>query len=202
MTVLSGRRALVTGGSRGIGAAIVQRLAADGARVAFTYAAPPGPADELRSGVSAHGGVAVAIKADSADTHQVIAAVDETVSQLGGLDILVNNAGVAASGTVESFQPARVERMLGINVRAVLTAIPHAIPHLDSGGRIITIGGIFADHVPRPGSAVYAMTKAAVAGLTRGPARTRAARDHRQRDPAGPDRNRCRPGRGRIRRLT
>jgi len=171
MTLLCERRALVTGGSRGIGAAIVQRLVADGARVAFTYAASAGPADELRSDILAQGGMAVAIKADSADTHQVIAAVDETVSQFGGLDILVNNAGMATSGAVESFPPERFERMLAINVRAVFTAIQRAIPHVASGGRIITIGSIFADHVPRPGSAVYAMTKAAVAGLTRGLAR-------------------------------
>jgi 3-oxoacyl-[acyl-carrier protein] reductase len=171
MTALSGRRALVTGGSRGIGAAIVQRLAADGALVAFTYAASPGPADELRSDISAQGGTAMAIQADNANARQVIAAVDEAVSQLGGLDILVNNAGVATSGAVESFPLEQFERMLAINVRAVFTATQHAIPHLGTDGRIITIGSIFADHVPRPGSAVYAMTKAAVAGLTRGLAR-------------------------------
>jgi 3-oxoacyl-[acyl-carrier protein] reductase len=128
MTVLSGRRALVTGGSRGIGAAIVQRLAADGARVAFTYAASAGLADSLRSDISSHGGTALAIKADSADAQQVSAAVDETVSQLGGLDILVNNAGVATSGLVESFSLDQFDRMLAINVRAVFVAIQRAIP--------------------------------------------------------------------------
>jgi short chain dehydrogenase len=102
----------VTGGSRGIGAAIVQRLATDGAQVAFAYAASAGPADQLRSDVSSHGGTAVAIKADSADAQQVTAAVDETVLQLGGLDILVNNAGVATSGTVESFSPDQFDRMV------------------------------------------------------------------------------------------
>ncbi|HEY6646832.1 MAG TPA: 3-oxoacyl-ACP reductase family protein [Mycobacterium sp.] len=171
MTPLSGRRALVTGGSRGIGAAIVQRLATDGAHVAFTYAASPGPADNLRSEIASHGGMAVAIKADSADAQQVITAIDQTVEQLGGLDILVNNAGVATSEMVESFSLEQFDRMVAINIRAVFTAIQRAIPHLGTGGRIITIGSIFADHVPRPGSAVYAMTKAAVAGLTRGLAR-------------------------------
>jgi 3-oxoacyl-[acyl-carrier protein] reductase len=171
MTVLSGRRALVTGGSRGIGAAIVQRLAGDGARVMFTYAASRSPADKLQSDIAARGGMAVPIQADSADAQQVRAAVDDTVSQLGGLDILVNNAGVTRSGNVESFPMEEFDRMLAVNVRAVFAAIQQAIPHLGAGGRIITTGSIFAVHVPRPGSAVYAMTKAAVAGLTRGLAR-------------------------------
>lgn len=171
MTVLSERRALVTGGSRGIGAAIVQRLASDGAAVAFTYAASRAPADELRSEIAARGGTAVPIQADSADAKQVSAAVDEAVSHLGGLDILVNNAGVTRTGNVEAFPMDEFDRMLAVNVRAVFVAIRQAIPHLGTGGRIITTGSIFADHVPRPGSAVYAMTKAAVAGLTRGLAR-------------------------------
>ncbi|OBF27800.1 oxidoreductase [Mycobacterium sp. ACS1612] len=160
MTPLSGKRALVTGGSRGIGAAIVERLLADGAEVAFTYASSAAPASS-----------AAAIKADSADAQQVTAAVDQTVERLGGLDILVNNAGTTTSATVESVSMEQFDRMVAINVRAVFAAVQRAVPHLEAGGRIITIGSIFADHVPRPGSAVYAMTKAAVAGLTRGLAR-------------------------------
>ena len=171
MSVLSERRALVTGGSRGIGAAIVRRLATDGAKVAFTYAASRAPADQLRSEISDRGGTAVPIKADSADAEQVSAAVDEAVSQLGGLDILVNNAGVTSSGNVESVSLEEFDRMLAINVRAVFVAIHCAIPHLGTGSRVITTGSIFADHTVGPGSAVYAMTKAAVAGLTRGLAR-------------------------------
>jgi 3-oxoacyl-[acyl-carrier protein] reductase len=171
MNPLSGRRALVTGGSRGIGAAIVRRLTLDGAQVAFTYAASAGAADNLRSEVSAKGGTAVAIRADSVNAQQVSAAVDDAVSQLGGLDILVNNAGVASSGDVESFPLEEFDRMLAVNVRGVFTAVQRAIPHLGTNARIITIGSIFADRVPRPGSAVYAMTKAAVGGLTRGLAR-------------------------------
>ena len=171
MSVLSGRRALVTGGSRGIGAAIVRRLAADAAMVAFTYAASPGPAENLRAEVSARGGTAVAIKADSADAQQVTDAVDQAVTALGGLDILVNNAGVSTSGVVESFPLQDFDRMLAVNVRGVFVAIQRAIPHLGTGGRIVTIGSIFAERVPRPSSAVYAMTKAALAGLTRGLAR-------------------------------
>jgi 3-oxoacyl-[acyl-carrier protein] reductase len=171
MSDLSGTRALVTGGSRGIGAAIVRRLAADGAKVAFTYAASAGPADELRADVSAQGGTAVAIKADSADAQEVTDAVDQAVAAFGGLDILVNNAGITRSGVVESLALQDFDRMLAVNVRGVFVAIQRAIPHLGTGGRIVTIGSIFADRVPRPGSAVYAMTKAALTGLTRGLAR-------------------------------
>jgi 3-oxoacyl-[acyl-carrier protein] reductase len=171
MSALSGRRALVTGGSRGIGAAIVRRLAADGAKVAFTYAASGGSADKLRGEVSARGGTAVAIQADSADAQQVAVAVDEVVAAFGGLDILVNNAGVSRSGVVESLPLQDFDRMLAVNVRGVFVAIQRAIPHLGTGGRILTIGSIFAERVPRPGSAVYALTKAALTGLTRGLAR-------------------------------
>lgn len=127
MKALSERRALVTGGSRGIAAAIVRRLAADGAQVAFTYAASGAPADQLRSEIAGQGGTAVPIQADSVDAEQVSAAVDEAVSQLGGLDILVNNAGVTSSGNVESLPLAEFDRMLAINVRAVFVAIQHAI---------------------------------------------------------------------------
>jgi 3-oxoacyl-[acyl-carrier protein] reductase len=171
MSALSGRRALVTGGSRGIGAAIVRRLAADGAMVAFTYAASPGPAENLRAELSARGSNAVAIKADSADAQQVIDAVDQAVAAFGGLDILVNNAGMSTSGVVESFPLQDFDRMLAVNVRGVFVAIQRAIPYLGTGGRIVTIGSIFAERVPRPSSAVYAMTKAALTGLTRGLAR-------------------------------
>ncbi|OBJ50826.1 3-oxoacyl-ACP reductase family protein [Mycobacterium sp. 1423905.2] len=171
MNALTGRRALVTGGSRGIGAAIVRRLAADGAQVGFTYAASAGSADKLSAHVAAHGGTAVAIRADSAEAQQVTDAVDAAVAAFGGLDILVNNAGLSTSGAAESFSLPEFDRMLAVNVRGVFVAIQRAIPHLGADGRIVTIGSIFADRVPRPGSAVYAMTKAALAGLTRGLAR-------------------------------
>ncbi len=171
MTNLQGRRALVTGASRGIGAAIVRRLAADGATVAFTYGSSTTEAEKLVGEVATSGGKAVAIQADSADTTQVAASVDEAVAQLGGLDILVNNAGVASFGDIETFPLEEYERMVAINVRAMFVAIQRAVPHLDSDGRIINIGSINADRVPGPGLAVYAMTKGAVAGLTRGLAR-------------------------------
>jgi 3-oxoacyl-[acyl-carrier protein] reductase len=99
------------------------------------------------------------------------AAVDEVVTAFGGLDILVNNAGISTSGIAESFSLQDFDRMLAVNVRGVFVAIQRAIPHLGTGGHIVTTGSMFADRVPRPCSAVYAMTKAAVAGLTRGLAR-------------------------------
>ncbi len=171
MTNLQGRRALVTGASRGIGAEIVRRLAADGASVAFTYGRSSAEAEKLVAEVTGNGGKAVAIQADSADAGEVAKSVDDAAAQLGGLDILVNNAGIAVIGDVESLSLQDFDRQLAINVRAVFVAIQHAIPHLGSDGRIINIGSINADRVPGPGLATYAMTKAAVAGLTRGLAR-------------------------------
>ena len=168
---LDGRRALVTGGSRGIGAEIVRRLAADGAAVAFTYGSSSAEAEKLAAEVAAGGGSAVAIKADSSDPDQVAKSVDETVAKLGGLDVLVNNAGVAYPGDIESFPLEQFDRLIAINVRGVFAAIQRAVPHLGEGGRVINIGSINADRVPGPGLSVYAMTKGAIAGLTRGLAR-------------------------------
>jgi 3-oxoacyl-[acyl-carrier protein] reductase len=171
MTNLQGRRALVTGASRGIGAEIVRRLAADGASVAFTYGRSSAEAEKLVAEVTADGGKVVSIQADSADAEQVAKSVDDAVAQLGGLDVLVNNAGVAVLRDVESLRLDEFDRQLAINVRAVFVAVQRAVPHLGSDGRIINIGSINADRVPAPGLAAYAMTKAAVAGLTRGLAR-------------------------------
>jgi len=169
--VLAGRRALVTGGSRGIGAEIVRRLAADGAALAFTYGSSAAEADKLAAEIAADGGTSVAIQADSGDPEQVARAIDETVAQLGGLDILVNNAGVAYIGDVESLTMEQFDRLVAINVKGVFAAIQRALPHLGTIGRIINIGSINADRVPGPGLSIYAMSKAAVAGLTRGLAR-------------------------------
>jgi 3-oxoacyl-[acyl-carrier protein] reductase len=168
---LAGQRALVTGGSRGIGAEIVRRLAADGAAVAFTYGSSSAEAEKLVVEVSANGGQAVAIRADSGDAEQVARSVDEAVAALGGLDVLVNNAGVAHIEHAESFPLEQFDRLVAINVRAAFVAIQRVLPHLREGGRIINIGSINADRVPGPGLSVYAMTKGAVAGLTRGLAR-------------------------------
>ncbi len=171
MTDLAGRKALVTGGSRGIGAEIVRRLAADGAAVAFTYGASAAEADKLAAEVAADGGTAVAIQADSSDPDAVVRSVDEAASALGGLDVLVNNAGVAHIADADTFPLEQFDRLVAVNVRGVFVATQRALAHLGEGGRIINIGSINADRVPNPGMSVYAMTKAAVAGLTRGLAR-------------------------------
>lgn len=165
---LAGRRALVTGGSRGIGAATVRRLAADGAAVAFTYQSSPDAAQDLVDELEATGAKVAAIEADSADALAVAAAVDEAVERLGGLDILVNNAGVAHIAPIDDFPLEEFDRLVNINVRAVFAAIQRAVPHLGQGGRIITIGSVNGDRSPVGGLSVYSMTKAAVAGLTRG----------------------------------
>ncbi len=168
---LAGRRALVTGGSRGIGAAIVRRLAADGAAVAFTYANSASVAEQLVADVAASGGTAVAIRADAADPAQVTAAVERTVAELGGLDVLVNNAGVAEIAPIEHITAQQFDTMVAINIGGVFWAARAAVAHLGEGGRIINIGSVNADRVPGPGLSVYAMTKGAVASFTRGLAR-------------------------------
>lgn len=168
---LAGRRALVTGGSRGIGAGIVRRLAAEGAAVAFTYGASAAEADKLVAELTADGAKAVAIQADSADPVQVANAVEQTVSALGGLDVLVNNAGTAYLAPIDEFPQEEFDRVVAINIGGVYSAIRAAVSHLGEGSRIINIGSINADRVPTGGTAVYAMTKGAVASLTRGLAR-------------------------------
>ncbi|OBK47470.1 SDR family oxidoreductase [Mycobacterium kubicae] len=168
---LAGRRALVTGGSRGIGAGIVRRLAADGAAVAFTYTSSAADADRLVAEVTNNGGKAEAIQADAADPAQVAAAVEQAVADLGGLDILVNNAGTAYIAPIDDYPQEQFDRLVAINIGGVYSAIRSAIGHLGEGSRIINIGSINADRVPVAGLAVYAMTKGAVAALTRGLAR-------------------------------
>jgi 3-oxoacyl-[acyl-carrier protein] reductase len=168
---LAGRRALVTGGSRGIGAGIVRRLAADGARVAFTYREAKGPANDLEQEIIGSGGQAWALQADSEDPQALREAISETVEGFGGLEVLVNNAGTSHIATIEEFPLAEYDRLLAVNVRAIFVAIQAAVPHLGAGGRIINIGSVMADRVPISGISVYSLTKAAVAGLTRGLAR-------------------------------
>lgn len=162
---------MVTGASRGIGAEIVRRLTADGASVAFTYGVSVAEAEKLVAEVAANGGTAVAIQADSGDPEAVVRSVDDAVAQLGGLDVVVNNAGVAHVDDPESFPLEQFDRLVAVNIRAVFVAIQRALPHLGDGGRIINIGSVNADRVPVPGLSVYAMTKGAVASLTRGLAR-------------------------------
>ena len=169
--ILKGKRALVTGGSRGIGAAIVRRLAREGADVAFTYASSPGPAEANVKEAQAFGVRAVAILADSTDEKALVAAVERTTSELGGLDILVNNAGIATIAPIDDFKLEDFDRIVAINVRAVFVASQAAIRHMKDGGRIINIGSVNADRMPFPGGAVYAMTKSALQGLVQGLAR-------------------------------
>ena len=170
-TVLSGKVALVQGGSRGIGAAIVKRLAEQGAAVAFTFVSSEAKARELQDSITANGGKALAIHADSADADAIRAAVDNTVKTFGRLDILVNNAGVLAIGPLEEFSLEDFDRTLSINVRSVFVATQEAARHMGDGGRIINIGSTNADRMPFAGGGVYAMSKSALVGLTKGLAR-------------------------------
>lgn len=173
---LKNRLALVTGGSRGIGAAIVKRLASEGAHVAFTYANSPDRANETAKEAAAFGVQAVAIQSDSADASAVVAAVERTVSELGGIDILINNAGVLALGPIDDFKLADFDRTIAINVRAVFVATQAAVKHMKEGGRIINIGSCNAERMPFQGGAVYAMSKSALQGLVQGLARDLGAR--------------------------
>ena len=168
---LSGKVALVTGGSRGIGAAIVRRLKADGASVAFTYAASEDRAKALAADLETAGGRVLPIKADSADTEELKQAVARTISSFGRVDILVNNAGILVRGMVDDYDLTAFDRMIAINVRAIFVAVQAALPHMREGCRIITTGSVTADRAGFPGASVYAMTKGAVTALTRGLAR-------------------------------
>jgi 3-oxoacyl-[acyl-carrier protein] reductase len=170
---LSGKVALVQGGSRGIGAAIAKRLARDGATVALTYASSSQKAEELVKEITATGGRALAIKADSADALQIKAAIEQTVNTFGKIDILVNNAGVLVIGNVaENEIPLEdIDRTLAVNVRSVIVASQAVVKHMDKGGRIINIGSTNSDRMPFAGGSLYAATKAAIVGLTKGLAR-------------------------------
>jgi 3-oxoacyl-[acyl-carrier protein] reductase len=163
--------ALVTGGSRGIGAAVVRRLASDGAIVAFSYAASGDRATALVTEIEGAGGIALAVQADSADADAVKAAVAQIVDRFGCVDILVNNAGILIGGIVDNYALSDFDRMVAVNVRAVFVAIQAVVPHMGRGGRIITTGRVTADRSGFPGTSVYSMTKGAVAAMTRGLAR-------------------------------
>lgn len=173
---LPGKRALVTGGSRGIGAAIVKRLASEGASVAFTYSSSPDNASQVVKEAEAQGVKSIAIKADSADSNAVVEAVERVVKDLGGIDILVNNAGVLLMGELSEYKLADFDRTFAINVRAVFVATQAAAKHMKDGGRIINIGSCNADRMPFTGGGVYAMSKSALHGLVQGFARDLAPR--------------------------
>ena len=168
---LENKRALVTGGSTGIGAAIVKRLAREGAHVALTYVSKPDQANGMVGAAQALGVKALAIQADSADAAAVVAAVERTVQELGGIDILVNNAGVMAIAPIDDFRLEDLDRTLAVNVRAVFVATQAAVKHMQAGGRIINTGSCNAERMPFAGGGVYAMSKAALVGLVKGLAR-------------------------------
>ncbi|MFD3471344.1 3-oxoacyl-ACP reductase family protein [Streptomyces sp. NPDC058682] len=163
--------ALVTGGSRGIGAAVALRLAEDGADVAITYVHDAEAAAEVVGKVEALGRRALAVRADVGDPAAAGAAVERVVAEFGRLDVLVNNAGVGVLGPLAELAPADVERVLAVNVRGVFLTTQAAAGHLDSGGRVITIGSCMTQRVPEPGGTLYAMSKSALTGFNRALAR-------------------------------
>jgi NAD(P)-dependent dehydrogenase (short-subunit alcohol dehydrogenase family) len=171
MKELAGKVALVTGGSRGIGAAIARQLAQDGAAVALTYVSAAEKARAVAKQIDADGGRVLVIEADNADPGAVTAAVEQTVRELGRIDILVNNAGIFAGGPLEKMTLEQVDRTLAVDVRAVFLASQAAARHMSGDGRIITIGSALAERVPGPGMTLYAMCKSALTGLTKGLAR-------------------------------
>ena len=171
MKKLENKVALVTGGSRGIGAAIVRKLAADGAAVAFTYTRSAEKAEEIAVEIIAGGGRVLAIQADSANQQAVIAAVNKTVAEFGALDILVNNAGIYIGKELAEHTLGDYDQIMAVNVKAVFVAASEAVKHLKVGGRIITIGSNMADNAVGPQTTLYTMSKSALQGLTRGLAR-------------------------------
>ncbi len=177
-THLTPRRkaALVYGGSRGIGAAAVRRLAQDGFAVAFTYVSRADKAQEVVQTIESNGGQALAIRADSADPAAIRAAADETLTQLGPIEVGVVNAGILHLAPITEFRLEDLDRMLNINLRGVFLAIQAAIAHMPDGGRVITIGSNTAVRTGHRGTSVYAMTKAAVASMVQNVALDLAAR--------------------------
>ncbi|WP_329326041.1 SDR family oxidoreductase [Streptomyces luteogriseus] len=168
---LDGKAALVTGGSRGIGAATALRLAREGADVAVGYVNGKEAAEDVVRAVEALGRRAVALRADTGDATEAAEVVHAAAEALGRLDILVNNAGVGVLGPLDTLSLADVDRVLDINVRGVFLASQAAAGRLPEGGRIITIGSCMAQRVPGPGGTLYATSKAALAGLTKALAR-------------------------------
>jgi 3-oxoacyl-[acyl-carrier protein] reductase len=171
MKRLENKVALVTGGSRGIGKAIVLRLAEEGAQVSFTYASSAQKAAEVVEAVEKKGGRALAIPTPGEDSSAVTGAVERTVKEFGKLDILVNNAGIFDAKPFADFTPEDYERTMSINTRSVFFASQAAAKHLPSGGRIITIGSCLGEQVRSPWMTLYSMSKSALTGLTKALAR-------------------------------
>jgi 3-oxoacyl-[acyl-carrier protein] reductase len=168
MSKLTKKIALVTGGSRGIGAAIAKRLAADGATVAITYAKDANAASSVVKSIEAAGGKAIAIQADATNADAVKAAVDKTVTTFGGIDVLVNNAGTAIPKKFEDTTLDELDRLFNTNVRGVLVATQAALKHMKTGGRIIMIGSCVGERMMTPGLVPYSATKGAVKMFTQG----------------------------------
>ena len=173
---LEGKVALITGGSRGIGAAIAKRLAADGANVAITYTKGADAAASVVKEIERAGRKAIAIQADAADADAVTAAVEKTVTTFGRLDILVNNAGTAVPKRFEETTLEELDRLMDINVRGVFVATQAALKHMKSGGRIISIGSAVGERALTPGLVPYSATKGAVKMFTQGLSREVASR--------------------------
>lgn len=171
MNKIEGKVALVTGGSRGIGAAVALRLAQDGADVAFTYENSTERANAVVAEIKNIGRRALAIKADSADAAAVVAAVDETAATFGRFDILVNNAAVFVVAPLEELGTEEFDRTVAVNVRAPFVAVQAAARHMRAGGRIISIGSNVAERAVFPGFTLYALSKTALTGMTKGLAR-------------------------------
>jgi NAD(P)-dependent dehydrogenase (short-subunit alcohol dehydrogenase family) len=171
MAGLEGRVALVTGGSRGIGAAIAKRLAADGADVVLTYARSADKGEAVVAEIEAFGRKSIALAADNMDASAVAAAVDRTASAFGRLDILVNNAGIFHAAPIDALTLDDFDRTVAINLRAAFAASKAAAAHMGEGGRIVSIGSNLAERVPGSGISLYALSKAALIGLTKGLAR-------------------------------
>jgi 3-oxoacyl-[acyl-carrier protein] reductase len=164
---LDGKVALVTGGGRGIGAAVALRLAHDGADVALTFQRNQQRADETADQIKAAGRQAIAVQADCADPAAVIAAVDRTAGELGRVDILVNNAGAFLLGPLERLSLAEFEETVAVNIRAPFLATQAVVRHMPAGGRIINIGSNVAERAVFPGFSLYALSKTALIGLTK-----------------------------------
>ena len=177
MTSNSKRVALVTGGSRGIGAAIVRRLAADGVEVAFTFTTNAVSADQAVSQVFEAGGRAKAYAADAGDTDAIQDVVRRVVADFGRLDILVANAGIMVGGPPEDVTVDAFDRLMAVNVRGVFFAATAAAQVMSEGGRIVSIGSCLAERSAGPGTTAYTLSKAALVGMTRGLAHDFAPRD-------------------------
>lgn len=177
MTELTGKRALVTGGSRGIGAAIAVELARRGADVAISYERAVDRAQGIVAQVEKEARRGVAIQADAADPEAIRSLVNQAAMEFGGLDILVNNAGTFRGGPIAELSLDDIDTLLQVNIRGVVLTAQAAIPHLSDGGRIITIGSNVAERVPFPNLTMYALTKSAHLAFTRGLAQELAPRN-------------------------